>query len=283
MSQPSPVKPVSIHGGHSGQFCLHAKDTLEEVVLAYIRKGFAWAGITEHMPLPSDEFIYPEERAAGLDTADLYRRFSQYMTEGRMLQKKYAGKIRLFIGMETENCSGSHALVAKLKEAFRPDYIVGSLHHVNDHPFDLSARAYADAVRAEHGTTALYCRYFDEQYDMLQRLQPQVVGHFDIIRIHDPDYRRRLERPEVKTRIVRNLELIRELNAILDFNVRPLTRGEDEPYVTESILTIARSLGIPAVPGDDSHGVDTVGAFIERGIAILESNGFDLNWVEPIG
>ena len=52
-------KPVSVHGGHSGQFCGHAKDTLEEIVLAYIDQRYPWVGITEHMPPVSDAFVYP--------------------------------------------------------------------------------------------------------------------------------------------------------------------------------------------------------------------------------
>jgi histidinol-phosphatase (PHP family) len=282
MTQTDPIKLVSIHGGHSGQFCLHARDTLEEVVLAYIDKGFAWVGITEHMPPPSDEFVYPEERAAGLSATNLYQRFGDYMATGRILQQKYADRIQLFIGMETETCTGSVSMVANLKERFKPDYLVGSLHHVNDHPFDLSPEAYHRATEAASGVIPFYCRYFDQQYQMLQDVSPEVVGHFDIVRIFDPDYRRHLENSDVKQRVMRNLQLIREQGAILDFNVRPLCKGASEPYVTESILKTALSLGIPAVPGDDSHGVDTVGLNVQAGITILENMGFDLNWATPV-
>ena len=44
------IQKVSIHGGHSGQYCCHAEDTLEEIVLAYIEHGYTWVGLTEHMP-----------------------------------------------------------------------------------------------------------------------------------------------------------------------------------------------------------------------------------------
>ncbi len=33
---------VSAHGGHSGEFCLHAKDTLVQIVETYADQGFAW-------------------------------------------------------------------------------------------------------------------------------------------------------------------------------------------------------------------------------------------------
>lgn len=48
------------HHSHSGQFCGHAKDTLEEVVQAAIAKGFHTFALTEHIPRLFEDF-YPEE------------------------------------------------------------------------------------------------------------------------------------------------------------------------------------------------------------------------------
>jgi HisJ family histidinol phosphate phosphatase len=48
------------HHSHSGQFCGHAKDSLEEVVQAAIAKGFQSFALTEHIPRPFEDF-YPEE------------------------------------------------------------------------------------------------------------------------------------------------------------------------------------------------------------------------------
>ena len=282
-SKPSAISPtlVSIHGGHSGQFCNHAQDSLEAVVLAYIDKGFEWVGITEHMPPVNDRFRYPDEKAAGLTAADLYRRFDEYIQTGRKLQTRYADRIQLFIGMETETYTGSDTMVANLKFIFQPDYLVGSLHHVDDHPFDLGPDAYAQAVEALGGLDHFYERYFDQQYEMLQKQQPQVVGHFDLIRMYDLDYRQRTENPTIKAKIVRNLTLIKKLGAILDFNVSALRKGAEEPYVTASILQLVKELEIPVVPGDDAHSASHAGTFVKHGIAILERSGFNLNWVKP--
>ena len=41
---------VSVHGGHSKEFGDANDSTLEEIVRAYIDKGFKWVGITEHIP-----------------------------------------------------------------------------------------------------------------------------------------------------------------------------------------------------------------------------------------
>lgn len=48
------------HHSHSGQFCGHAKNTLEEMVQTAVAKGFHTFALTEHMPRPIEDF-YPEE------------------------------------------------------------------------------------------------------------------------------------------------------------------------------------------------------------------------------
>jgi histidinol-phosphatase (PHP family) len=275
------VDRVSVHGGHSGQFCSHAKDTLEEVVQAYIAQGFAWVGLTEHMPPSGEAFLYPEERQAGLTAALMAERFVRYMAEARRLQKAYADRIDIRVAFESEDTPGAIDLARRLIAAHAPDYIVGSVHHIDGIPFDYSADDYARAVAACGGVEGLYCAYFDRQHDLVEQLRPQVVGHFDLIRIFDPRYRRHIMLPEVQKRIRRNLELIRNLDLILDYNVAALKKGAFEPYLCQPILVQARYLGIAVVPADDSHGTAQVGLHLDEGIRLLQQQGFDTHWRKP--
>jgi len=272
---------VSVHGGHSGQFCHHATDSLEEIIQSYIARQFPWVGITEHSPAISDELLYPDQRAAGLTPEFLFNRFADYMKECRRLQEKYRSQIRIFVAMEIETYSGYEEFIPALINRFQPDYIVGSVHFVSDMGFDYSREQYDQTVEAVGGIDQLYCRYFDLQYEMIKLLQPAVVGHFDLIRIFDPGYKERLLRPEIMERIKRNLQLIGELELIMDFNLRSLLKGADEPYISRVILEMAVEMGISVVPGDDSHGLGSVGANMEKAVAILRDLGCNTNWKEP--
>jgi len=118
---------------------------------------------------------------------------------------------------------------------------------------------------------------------MLRALKPGVVGHLDLIRIYDPEYSARLVKPDIWGKILRNLEWVRQLGLILDFNLRPLSRGEKEPYLSAPILKQAIDMGIDVLPGDDSHGVDTIGAHMPTAIEILQSAGAPTNWRKPAG
>ncbi len=272
---------VSVHGGHSGQFCHHATDSLEEIIQLYIEKEFSWVGITEHTPAISDALLYPIQRAAGLTPESLLRTFGKFMVECRRLQKKYSSKIEIFAAMEIETYSGYQEFIPFLINTYRPDYIVGSVHFVDDMGFDYSREQYDMAVETVGGKDELYCRYFDQQYAMIKLLKPAVVGHFDLIRIFDADYKKRLLQPEIMDRIKRNLNLIKDLDLIMDFNLRALVKGADEPYISRVILEMAKELEISVVPGDDSHGLGNVANSMASGIAILEELGFDTQWQKP--
>ena len=271
---------VSIHGGHSGQFG-DGSDSLEEIVCAYIHNGFEWVGITEHIPPVSARFLLSEKIEEGHTTESLLERFAEYNSVARLLQSKYRDSIQILVGFETECYTGYVAHVESLRSRFQPDYIVGSVHHVRDTVIDGSQQLYAQAIEKVGGIDALFCEYFDQQYELLGVLKPEVVGHFDLIRMHDKGYLQRLEIHAIKARVRRNLEKIKELGSILDFNVRAFEKGGTEPYVSRSILEMALDLGVPCVPGDDSHGVAGVGLNLEKGIEILEQTGFSTEWQIP--
>lgn len=273
---------VSVHGGHSGQFCNHASDTLEEIVRRYIEKQFSWVGITEHTPvIIEDSLYYPDEKESNLTPELLLERFAGYMPECRRLQEKYQDTIQIFSAMEIETYTGYEQFVPYLISRFQPDYIVGSVHFVDDIGFDYSPSFYNRAVHNAGDIDQLYCRYFDQQYEMIKFLEPSVVGHFDLIRIFDDEYKSRILKPRILNKIERNLELIKKLDLIMDLNLRSMYKGAEEPYISRSILKLARELEIAVVPGDDCHGLNTVGNCLPEGIKILKDLGFSTDWRKP--
>jgi len=275
---------VSVHGGHCAQFCSHALDPLDQIIDTYATQGFSWVGITEHMPAARDSMVNPEERGEGLSALGTQERFAAYIDGCRKLQRERRAQIELFVAFEAEVYRDYEPFLEDLLAKYRPDYIVGSIHHVGDVPFDQSKQRYADAIDQAGGIDALYCDYFDHQYRLICDFEPAVVGHFDLIRLFDPDYTLRLTRSSTKIwdRIERNLHAVRDRDLILDFNVRALSKGQPEPYVSAPILARALELGVAVVPGDDSHGVESVGLNLDRGGRLLMDLGFPTQWRRPV-
>jgi histidinol-phosphatase (PHP family) len=262
-------------------FCSHAVDRLEDVVERYIELGFEWICLTEHMPPEKGSHIPREESKAGYDVHSLQDRFDRYFEEARRLAELHRPDIEILVGFETEAYTGYQGEVASLIARLDPDMIVGSVHHIHDLLIDGTPQDYRRAAEVSGGIEGLYCDYFDVQLELIETFRPAVVGHFDLIRIHDPNYLERWEVPEIRDRALRNLERIGKLGLILDLNVRALAKGAHEPYISAPWLKIAIEEGIGIAPGDDSHGVASVGLHLEDGIQTLIASGGSTRWAKP--
>ena len=269
------MRKISLHGGHSGQYCDHARDTLAQIVDAYHDAGFACVGLTEHMPPFDDAWLYPDEAELGRAAKWMPARFANYVAEARSLQPAYANRMHILVGMESEWYPGCADWVRNLRRHHELDYVVGSVHHVRGVCFDFSRESYDKAVALCGGTSRMYAAYFDGQFEMLQKIRPEVVGHFDLIRLHDPEYLQTMAQAEVWERIMRNLEWIRDAGAILDVNARALLKGQLETYVCAPILDAAAKLGIGVAYGDDAHGVADVGCEFARVEKLLAQRGIE--------
>ncbi|KAJ1935147.1 hypothetical protein EC988_008575, partial [Linderina pennispora] len=141
--------PFTFHT-HSGQFCKHAHGLLEDTIQAAIGKGMHTIGLTEHIPRCRPQDLYPEE--SGLTPEDLETTFSAYVAEAKRLQAKYQGRIKIVIGCETEYITQLDMDRARqVQEEFGLDYIVGSVHHIDEIPMDFSREMYEQIVAKYNG------------------------------------------------------------------------------------------------------------------------------------
>ncbi|KAI9678215.1 MAG: histidinolphosphatase [Caeruleum heppii] len=247
------------HHSHSGQFCAHAKDTLEEVVQIAIKRKLHTIGVTEHMPRENSYDLYPEEDET---PETLSRLFDRYYIEACRLRTKYASEIQILIGFETEWIRETSLQTIKDVQAkYDFDLFVGSVHHLYTIPIDYDDALYQKAMHRSGGDTEeqLFLDYFDAQHAMLKALKPPIVGHFDLIRLKSRDPEASFRRWEtVWQRISRNLEFIVSYGGLVELNSASLRKGMSEPYPNAEICRALLQLGGRFTLSDDSHGVDQV-------------------------
>lgn len=237
------------HHSHSGQFCGHAANTLEEVVQQAISKGMTTFCMTEHMPRDEADF-YPEELDSH-NEASLAKLYDDFYAEARRLQKAYASQIQLFVGFEGEWIRpGSLKLCQNILEKHDVDMFVGSVHHVHTVPIDFDLPMYHKARDLSDGTDeGIFADYFDSQYEMLQALKPPVVAHFDLIRLKSDDPERSFKTwPRIWEKIERNLKFVTEYGGVLELNSSSLRKGMSEPYPQVEICQVST----PGSPVTDS-------------------------------
>ena len=270
--------PMGTLHSHSGQFCKHASDTLEQMVHAAIEAGYCYIGLSEHMPRYSDDLLYPEEIESGVCCQDLVRTFDDYVREARRLQRqsRISGQISTLVGMETELTSRSTAQwqlenISELRENYDLDYVVGSVHHLNGIPIDFNREMWIDALNSVTGTqytlecldnfetskdgnneefiedvNVMYREYFDMQHLLIKHVEPEVIAHFDLIRKYAPPFLPIL--PSTLDCIKRNIELVNSYGALIELNTRRMPTmmhpmSDILPLMNDSKITIS----------DDAH------------------------------
>ncbi|HLI47168.1 MAG TPA: histidinol-phosphatase [Chthonomonas sp.] len=282
MKEP-PCWRISLHGGHSGEFCDHAEGTLREMLEAAVAAGYRTFGVSEHAPRP-EAFLYEEERALGWDAEKLAADFHRYTHTINTLAEAFAPQLMVLRGFEAEVVPQQTyvktmlALRTRQLENGRPafDYMVGSVHYVHEIQIDGAPESYRTAVEACGGVTSFAKSYYAQVAEMVEALRPEVVGHLDLIRKNaravglSPEA---LETPEIKAAAETALEAIRAYGAILDLNTAGWRKGLDTPYPAPWLVQRAHAMGIPFCFGDDSHRPKEVGMGLEEARLYLLRNG----------
>ncbi|NUL82619.1 MAG: histidinol-phosphatase [Armatimonadetes bacterium] len=265
---------VSLHGGHSGDYCDHAQGTLREIIETAIRMGFHTYGLAEHMPRVEDRFIYSEERSMGWDVEHLHRMFDAYAVETRALAEEYADRIVILRGFEAEVIPQDRYpdLIRQTLDRYQFDFFVGSAHYVREIIIDGPDEQFAHAIEVYDGLENMAVAYYETVADLIEAVSPPVIGHFDLVkkraRPHGP-----VDGPRAREAAYHALTLAKQHDCILDLNLAGWRKGLNEPYPAPWIVEMARELGIDFCFGDDSHGPHQVGENIEKGRLYLLEHG----------
>ena len=273
-----PAEPwrVSLHGGHSGQFCEHAKGDLRDVLEAAVKAAYHTFGVSEHAPRLEDRFLYPSELEKGFTVARLLEDFGSYATTVEELRAEFAGRLVVLRGFEAEVVPGTGYRETMLgyRGRYGFDYMVGSVHYVDEVSIDLTKGHFDRLVQRHGGLEELAVRYYETVAEMVEGLRPEVVGHLDLIRRHaGPEAK--LDTDRIRSAAMRALEAVSDCHSILDLNTAGYRKGLGTPYPAPWLAQLANGMGIGFCFGDDSHGPDQVGAGIDDAREYLLENGVD--------
>jgi histidinol-phosphatase (PHP family) len=262
----------SYHGGHSGEFCGHAKGELRGVVQAAVEAGFTTYGLSEHAPRYRREHLYPEEQH--LVPLDLQRLFEQYVASALVLREEYEDRLELLIGFETEALPVDTwaEQMRAIRRSAPFDYMVGSVHSIGDSWVDLNPPTTERAAEACGGFEPLRCLYFDRLAELVETLRPEIVGHVDLIRRFEPaEFRFSVAAMQHAERV---LEAARASGSALEVNAAPVRRGFGPVYPGPQVLARACLMGVPVTLGDDSHGPDGVGVGLDACLEAISAAGY---------
>jgi len=89
----------------------------------------------------------------------------------------------------------------------------------------------------------LFSKYFDQQYELIDRLRPEVIGHFDLCRLYYPekDFR---DYPEVWEKVKRNIGLGVEYGALFELNASAFRKGWKTGYPGVEVFDVSFQLSL---------------------------------------
>jgi histidinol-phosphatase (PHP family) len=227
---------------------------MEDYVQAALNKGFRSLTFLEHLECG---LLYEQQIWL---TPDL---FTIYFQEGERLQKQYAGRISIRLGVEIGwNAVAVDELRAVLAR-FPFEHRGLSCHFYFDgscHLNLLSSREqHINALRALNPEMILE-NYFNSLLHACATIPCDKLCHLDAALRHLPDIRltdRHQEQISDVLRLLRKKGIALEVNTS-GYEIRP------RPYPSLEITRQAAAMGIPLIAGSDAHHPRQVGRFFNR-------------------
>lgn len=241
------------------------KNTARETVEEAIRQNMLSIGFSDHSFTPNDpSYCMPLER------------YNDYAREILALKEEYADRIPVYLGMEVDYYSE----IPKIPL----DYKIACIHYIVE-----NGKSYAidhTGPRDNWGLHQIECandlfggdliglaeRYFSMMVAHAKRIQPTLIGHFDVITKFSimPE-----EDPRYLALATDALTETAKLCPYIEVNTGAIARGyRTTPYPILPLLGHMKAIGAYPVLGADSHKNENLTFGFDSAVDLLRSIGF---------
>lgn len=255
----------------------------EDYVIEAIEKGFEILGFTEHSPLNFDNtFSFKEANK------------EEYISLLGSLKQRYAGQLVIHAGMEMDYIPGISEDFASVRESYKLDYLIGSVHLVK--PADSDKLWFTDGPRHETYDDGLFNlfggdirkavrTYYNQVNEMISSQKFEILGHFDKIKMHNKGRYFSEDEAWYQSLVNETIELIRQRDLVVEVNTRGIyKKRSDTTYPGREILIQLGKMGIPVMINSDAHVPNELDGEFEFAVKLLKESGireqcyYDGNW-----
>ena len=241
-------------------FC-DGKNTPEEIVLYALEIGCSSIGFSGHGYTPFD-LRYCMQNTQG------------YISEITRLKEKYGEKIDIYCGVEED------AFSYVSRESF--DYIIGSSHYfnINDnyYPIDSNYDYFKKCLEVfNYDVIKMSEAYYKTFVDYIKNINPDIVGHFDVITKFDEiDMQRFLNNSEYLCIAEKYIKIAAQSDVIFEVNTGAMSRGiRKTPYLGANLLHTLKNQGGKVILSSDCHSVEMLNYCFDEMEYFLRDVGFN--------
>lgn len=223
--------------------CKHATGDLEEYVQQAVKVGLDEIGCSEHIPMP--------DRFDEIHRMDLDQYYSDYAPRVTSLREEFRGVIEIKRGIEADFFPGTEKWVGDFIGENDFDFVIGSVHFIGEWGFDNAVFVHR---YEERDINATYRAYFKAVQQSARSGLFDIIAHCDLVKKfgHRPT-------EDLQDIMKETMKAIRDHDLCIEINTSGLRKPVKEVYPSETILAMAKELGIPLTLGSDAHHPEDVG------------------------
>jgi histidinol-phosphatase (PHP family) len=233
--------------------CKHAFGEPDEYAAVALERGFKGITFTCHCPLPDGYSAHvrmaPEQ-------------FGDYVAMIFATRDKFAGKLDVRLGIESDFYPGVEPWLEKLHARVPLSHVLGSIHYQ------------ISEYRARHftGDVAAYQElYFDHLARSAESGLFDTLAHPDLIKNESP---RHWDFERMRPAIARALDRIAATGVAMELNTSGVEKALPEMNPSPAMLAMMRERGIPVVIGADAHVPERVGDGYLTALQLLHAIGY---------
>ena len=264
MSAGTPSLDLPDYHTHTAR-CGHATGAAAEYVAAARERGLAAIGISDHLPM-----LHAPDPELSMDLDDV----GDYVAEVRHEQRGAPGFVLL--GVEADYHPRTITAVRDLLAAHPFDYVIGSVHFLDEWGFDHPGSREGWAQR---DVDDVYLHYMEVVGDAAETGLFTILGHLDLVK----KFGHRATRP-LGAALEALAERVARAGVIVELNTAGLRKPIGEIYPSVDWLRVMRAHGVPITFGSDAHRPGDVGADLAAAVAAARAAGYsEYAWLTAAG
>jgi len=241
--------------------CGHAQGDIEAYIQAAIEHGLQVIGIADHSPYFHREEDHPSPRITMAKS-----QFPDYINDVLHLKEKYANEIEVLLGIECDYFPGKMAPYQEALKRYPFDYIIGSVHFVEDISIFKKGRWEGLTQDQKVKTKEAYYQLIEQSANSGMF---QILGHIDAMKGFYPEF------SAIETEVIdTTLQIIGEKQIAIEINTSGKTKDSGGWYPSDDILERALHHNVPVTFGSDAHTPKRVGDEFDEVRARLKEIGF---------
>jgi len=215
-------------------------------------KGITEIGFTDHFSILPSEWTMKADKSHEMKDKVL------------SLKNTSSLPVNVKLGAEIDYIPGKEEKISEIISAFPFDYIIGSVHFLDNWNFDTAAEDF-DGKDIE----ALYEQYFNIIEQAIKSELYDIIGHLDLIKKfgHFP--------PKQPTKTHKKVvKALQKHDSTIELNTNGLNKPCSEMYPSKNLLELCYRNNIPVTLSSDAHNADEIGQYFNKAIELLKSIGY---------